>query len=93
MIYYWDSSHFKENVGDWVLDRILDIERPEAPIPADFGIALNTANVEKVIKDTRLAHSEYVRTHHVEVNQIRTWVNKYIEANGIDSNEIVANQI
>jgi hypothetical protein len=36
MKYYWDSSHFKEIVGDFVLDRLFDIDRLEHPIPRDL---------------------------------------------------------
>ena len=37
MRYYWDSSHFKEEVGDRVLERVL--QRAGAPAPADgFGV-------------------------------------------------------
>src|SRR5260370_37051886 len=40
MRYYWDSSHFKEGVGDYVLDRIFEIPGANEIVPADFAARL-----------------------------------------------------
>ena len=40
MAFYWDSSHFKEHVGDWILDRLFGFARLADPAPPDFGVVL-----------------------------------------------------
>lgn len=62
MRYYWDFSHFKAGVGDWVLARVLDVTPGELPPPpGDFGLRLNAANVESAIATNRLAGEAYRR--------------------------------
>lgn len=63
MAYYWDSSHFKEIVGDWILDRLFGVYRPENPPPAGFGVALTPDTVEKFLAETRQAHEQYCLEH------------------------------
>lgn len=41
---YWDSSHYRKEVGDLVLDRIFDYQ--EEKVPADFGVLLTQENIE-----------------------------------------------
>ena len=71
MAYYWDSSHFKENVGDMVLDRIFAVERPDRPVPADFGVVLTARNIDAVLAATRAAQADYRATHVAEIESIR----------------------
>jgi hypothetical protein len=74
MRYYWDSSHFKEIVGDLVLDRVLGHASPERVVPADFGVQLTTGNVEEALARTREAGEAYRRRHPDEVEAIRALV-------------------
>ena len=48
MQYYWDSSHFKEIVGDKVLERIFLNDKTKAK-GEDFGVLLNLSNFENAI--------------------------------------------
>jgi hypothetical protein len=43
MKYYIDSSHYKESVGNWVLDRVFSERVNE--VPKDFGVYLTPDNV------------------------------------------------
>jgi hypothetical protein len=43
---YWDSSHFKESVGDLVLDRLCGFNAPERVVPPDFGVHVTASNIE-----------------------------------------------
>jgi hypothetical protein len=72
MRYYWDSSHFKENVGDWVLDRMLSGPSHQRRPPADFGVQLFSTNIDRVLDGIGAARAEYVRTHAEEVDEIAT---------------------
>jgi hypothetical protein len=53
--FYWDSSHFKSIVGDYVLDRLFEIGSP----PRDFGIALTNATIEETLKRQRSEQAAY----------------------------------
>jgi hypothetical protein len=59
MRYYWDSSHFKEIVGDYVLDRLFDVHMPAQPVPPDFGVVLNAQTIEAVLAQQREAQESY----------------------------------
>jgi len=89
MRYYWDSSHFKEVVGDWVLDKVLDTRRAGSPLPADFGVKLTPENIEGEIARARAARVLYRLGHDDEIEAIHTWVDRFIEDNGIDREDVV----
>lgn len=93
MKYYWDSSHFKQEVGDWVLDRIFDMRRPDSPRPEEFGVRLTAANVDEGIADLRDGHNRYRKTHRSEVDQLQSWVEDFVKENGIERNELVAGRL
>ena len=74
MRYYWDSSHFKEEVGDWVLDRLFGVERADHPVPADFGVRLTAENVEEVLALARRDQVAYRERHPADVETVRRYV-------------------
>ena len=43
MSFYWDSSHYKERVGNWIICRIFN--KP-SDAPTDFGIKIMPYNIE-----------------------------------------------
>lgn len=69
MKYYWDSSHFSEIVGNFILNRLF--ANDHSAIPSDFGRILTTANVENDLLMTRIKQQEYEKTHPEDVNLIR----------------------
>jgi hypothetical protein len=83
MKYYWDSSHFKENVGNMVLDRLLGTETEHQEIPGDFGVILRQDNVEAVIKRLRKAQEKYRQNNRQEIMTLQSWVDAFKEENGI----------
>jgi hypothetical protein len=70
MRYYWDSSHFKQNVGDWILDRLFGTAREDDPVPDDFGVPLMPATIEAALDKIRAAQSAYRREQADEVGFI-----------------------
>ena len=68
MAYYWDSSHFKEAVGDWILDRLFGIP---ADVPADFGIALTPESIDGALAQIRADRAIYLREHKGDAVRIR----------------------
>jgi len=74
MQYYWDSSHFKASVGDWVLDRVLDVPAKVRAAPPDFGVQLTARNVEAVLARERLAQAAYRGRSARELAPLREFV-------------------
>lgn len=72
MHYYWDSSHFKEEVGDWVLDRLFSTVRPGHEPPADFGRRLTSQTVEADLAEIRQGHLDYARAHPADIAALRS---------------------
>src|SRR5262249_15971348 len=71
MNYYWDSSHFRQKVGDWVVDRLF---HSQGGVPADFGIELTADNVEDVLARIRVDRARYRRWYPADVAAIRAMV-------------------
>lgn len=40
MRFYWDQSHYRTQVGNWILDRIFSLPTAGEAAPADFGVRL-----------------------------------------------------
>ena len=74
MRYYWDSSHFKENVGDWILDRLFGTEREGDPVPDDFGVRLMPATIDAALDKIRTDQSVYQRDQPDEVRFITSLI-------------------
>jgi len=88
MHFYWDSSHFKEIVGDWVLDRIFGVARVESPLPADFGQRLTAENIVRNIEQLRADHRRFAGLATGDVQELQHWVDDFISGHGIDMSEI-----
>ncbi len=74
MAYYWDSSHFKERVGDWVLDRLFGTESPMDPAPGDFGVRLTPQTVAAALDKTRADRASYERRNVDDMKFIRALI-------------------
>ena len=86
MKYYWDSSHFKENVGDRVLDRLLGMETENDEAAGDFGVILRPDNIETVITQLKENQEKYRHNNRQEIEALKTWVDAFKEKNGIMDN-------
>jgi hypothetical protein len=71
MKFYWDSSHFKVGVGDWVLDRLFAIE---SDAPPDFGVRLTAASLEIELEHDRAAQQAYRSGHPDDIALIKTLI-------------------
>lgn len=48
---YWDSSHYRKEVGDLILNRLFQVQ--EESVPKDFGTVLTTKNIEQRLAKKR----------------------------------------
>ncbi len=81
MRFYWDSSHFKANVGDWVLDRVLGGASSAEEAPADFGVAITAENVDTVLAQQRGAQALYRQHAAAELAPLQELVRLRLETN------------
>jgi hypothetical protein len=72
MKFYWDSSHFKDIVGDFVLDRLFGLSGPQRGVPPDFGVRLTPATIELTLAQLRADQVTYRRGHPEDVVWIRS---------------------
>jgi hypothetical protein len=70
MKWYWESSHYRKELGDLVLDRLLEYESAGRAIPMDFGILLTRDNLVHHLNAIRLDGLTYRQTHAAEVAEV-----------------------
>ncbi len=58
MKYHWESSHYKKELGDIVLDRLLDISPYK-----DFGVELNIQNIDNHLQKLREDRIKFIDTN------------------------------
>ena len=64
--HFADSFHFKSDVGLRMMDRIFKSDELQSS-PADFGIQLTPANIERHLDDMNRGHEAYRAAHMEEV--------------------------
>jgi hypothetical protein len=74
MEFYWDSSHFKERVGDWILDRLFEVVRKNDPVPPDFGVLLTAENLDRELQQIRISQKVYRREYPEEKAFVRSLI-------------------
>ena len=74
MQYYWDSSHFKEVVGDMVLDRLLHTGAELQSRVDEFGIEPGTDNIDDLISRLESGQQKYRKHNVAEIAALNDWV-------------------
>ncbi|MBI4292420.1 MAG: hypothetical protein HY661_13165 [Betaproteobacteria bacterium] len=74
MRYYWDSSHFKEQVGDYVLERLFAAGTSSHAVPADFGVRLTEESIDIALLQQRAARVAYWERFPQEVAALQSMV-------------------
>ncbi len=70
MRWYWESSHFRKELGDRVLDRVLGYRAAERPIAPDFGVRLDARRLEAQLAAIRAGQQRWQQTHAAAVAEI-----------------------
>jgi hypothetical protein len=84
MRYYWDSSHFKQAIGDRILDRVLSWPNSRAGAD-DFGVRLTPQTIEAALARTRTRQMAYERTHPADIAAIDTLIRAGEKATAVAS--------
>ena len=74
MEFYWDSSHFKDIVGEFVLDRLFGLSHPRREVSPDFGVRLTPATIEPTLARLRADQLAYRRSHPEDLAWIRSLI-------------------
>lgn len=76
---YWESSHFKAEVGDLVLNRIFNT----GELPDGFGVRLDGGTIETALADIRAQQRTYRASHREDIARIQQEVADYKRQHGI----------
>jgi hypothetical protein len=67
---YWEGSHYRKHVGDLILDRLFPFQKPGRNIPDDFGVLLDSSNIDAHLLTTRKAREHYISMYQQDVEEI-----------------------
>lgn len=70
MRWYWDSSHYKKELGDIVFDRMFDGNFSGGQDYPDFGVKLTSQNIEAHLLKLRNEREQWRLTHPQDVKEI-----------------------
>jgi hypothetical protein len=70
MQWFWDPVHFKVKFGDLVLDRVFGYEGADEQVPENFGVLINTQNIESHLKNIQISGEYYQSTHSEDLKNI-----------------------
>ena len=70
MKWYWDSSHYKKELGDIVLDRMFDGNFSGGGDYPDFGVKLTSQNIDAHLSKLRTDRAKWRASHPVDVAEI-----------------------
>jgi hypothetical protein len=70
MRWYWESSHYRTETGDMILNRMFQIASGESTQGSDFGVLLNRATLEAHLSSIRLARQRYAEQRPQEVAEV-----------------------
>ena len=70
MKWYWDSSHYKKELGDIVLDRMFDGNFSGGGDCPDFGVKLTSQNIDAHLSKLRTDRAKWRASNPVDVAEI-----------------------
>ena len=75
MLWHVDVGHFKKSLGDMIQDRIFSYHDIGRVIPEDFGIQINSKNIDLYQTEQRSKQMEYMLVHQDEIKELTDRVN------------------
>jgi len=70
MKWYWESSHYRKELGDLVLDRVLGYREMSRTLPEDFGVLLTSGGLNSYLTKTRRDAIAYRSVHLDQLSEI-----------------------
>lgn len=72
MQWYWDPGHYKREVGELILTRLLGSGVREQSRSAPFGVSLTESNIDKQLRSIRVAQRHYADANREEIAALET---------------------
>ena len=70
MKWYWESSHYKKELGDMLLDIMFNYPQKPKNTPNDFGVIINSSNIELHLERIRAEQARYQQNFPQEVEEV-----------------------
>jgi hypothetical protein len=86
MDYYWDSSHFTEKVGNWIIDIIFN--KPSSA-PSDFGFLVTPNNIEAHLSSIRTARENYASKGRTVIERLQMEYKAIIDGAPLDQLRLI----
>ena len=65
MKWHWESSHYKSELGNIILNSVF-----ERKIADDFGVLINTKNIDKHLAEIRIKQQQYRKYHPIDAAEV-----------------------
>jgi len=72
MKWYWDTGHYKKDLGDRVQDRIFGLNPPDREGSEDFGVLIDANNIDSHLKSIAEKRSAYLETQREDIQELKT---------------------
>ena len=86
MQWYWESAHYKKEVGGYVVRKMFNKEVEH--IPVDFGVLLDSANIDENLEKTRIDREAYAKEFVFEVSEVSRLVEQTAELRRFGNDEM-----
>ena len=70
MDWYLDVGHFKKKLGDRIQDRIFNYKDSGRVVPEDFGMQINSKNINFYQRAQRSKRIRYMLAHQGEIKEL-----------------------
>ena len=70
MDWYYDVGHFKKKLGDRIQDRIFNYNDARRVLPEDFGMQINSKNINFYQHAQRNVRMRYLISHQREIKEL-----------------------
>ncbi len=74
MKWFWEPAHYRKELGDLMLGRMLEEDCPGGGEVADYGFAVSPMNIDLHLEQGRLAAAEYESVHVEVVSRLKKLV-------------------
>jgi hypothetical protein len=71
MHWFHDAANYNQEVGNFVMNRMLSTTQAGVDVPLDFGVILTDSDMQQILEDQRSARARYQRDNPTEVARIR----------------------
>tara|TARA_B100000315_G_C14559531_1_gene579815 strand:+ start:32 stop:1351 length:1320 start_codon:yes stop_codon:yes gene_type:complete len=75
MRWYVDIVHYKKTLGDLIQDRVFSFHEAGRMVPEDFGVQINSKNIDRHQTSQKIKQGEYTQIYQGEIKELTSRVN------------------